>query len=626
MKTSQKEHIRDYTFREAISCPLKLSFIRQESYNEGRSDLFRRKSKRLLREAAAQLYGTVQYTSNSTAAADKETEVWLQSDETVICGAVIVSGTYQTRIPILVKKGNKLTIVQVHGKALKTDSENLFKRIPQSRSLNRYLLMAAYRRHLLKLQYPDHIIECRFLFPKKKFTANSDRLFHQTTGERNIKKERLDEIARLFAEIDGTREVQNTAESIPTDVSHHTFNGMSVEEALQQIDEIYRLGGKQFVKTVHSACKHCSHRRRPESGVKGCWDIHFQESNLLNSDLHQYELIGHSVNMDEEKSALYQEKLSHLPGLNSSQNIISHTDETIGLSHRKAMQILHAKDQSLPLIFAKPFSRFLKSIRFPVHFLDFEAATNPIPFQAGKRPYEPLIFQFSCHTLSDSGELTHTQWLDVDRHSDVHRELLNKLSEIPEYEKGTIIQYSPFEKQALNKLYREFKTDPVANRKEVRILENILQTRSAYHGGRFIDMSKILRDGYYNRFMNGGLSLKEILYSVLRVELILKRFQNPVMTVSDTDINLLKTCENGNLIDPYEQISDERCQIRDGITAMHAYICMKAGALNKEQKELVPTLMKRYCSMDTLALYLIFDHLVHLAEMNGGEGDIVIEG
>ena len=59
---------------------------------------------------------------------------------------------------------------------------------------------------------------------------------------------------------------------------------------------------------------------------------------------------------------------------------------------------------------------------------------------------------------------------------------------------------------------------------------------------------------------------------------------------------------------------------------MHAYLCMKAGELSKTQEKLVPVLMKRYCSMDSLGVYLIYRHIKNLAEMNKAGGDLVIEG
>jgi len=125
--------------------------------------------------------------------------------------------------------------------------------------------------------------------------------------------------------------------------------------------------------------------------------------------------------------------------------------------------------------------------------------------------------------------------------------------------------------------------------------------------------------------MNSGLSLKEILYSVLRAEDTLNSLSRRTYEIEGVMVDLFKK-ENGKIIDPYYQLSDDRSRIRDGITAMHAYLCMKAGELSKTQEKLVPVLMKRYCSMDSLGVYLIYRHIKNLAEMNKAGGDLVIEG
>jgi hypothetical protein len=73
-------------------------------------------------------------------------------------------------------------------------------------------------------------------------------------------------------------------------------------------------------------------------------------------------------------------------------------------------------------------------------------------------------------------------------------------------------------------------------------------------------------------------------------------------------------------------MSDERSRIGDGITAMHAYLCLKAGVLNSEQRELVPVLLRRYCTLDSLGLLLIYKHLSNLMEMKADKGDLIIDG
>lgn len=623
MDSSAKLRIRDYLFRETVSCPLKLSFIQQEEFNENRDDLFRRKTKRMLREAVAQLYGDVSYTSNRTAEAVVETNRWMQRNTVVICGAALQLGDVHTRIPILVKDGIYLNIVQVHGKLAKNDPADIFS-APPGKSPNRYLLMAAYRRYVLQKKYPEARTTCSFMFPQKSFRADIEYLYQKTVGKHDIDEESLHQLNELFAVVDGTDHVREMSNSIAGNISHKSFTGRSVPDALDQMVNIHETGGIEFVTGVHQGCKDCSYRKTDHAGHKGCWDIHFPDSDIKYSGKHQFDLIGHHVENEHLHQQRYHEQIDESKYLNSSAKVMDHTRDKIAIYHRKAMQILEAKDEPLPLIFGKKMLRKLDSVAFPVHFLDFEAASHPVPLQIGARPYDTVLFQFSCHTLQSSGRLLHTQWLDQHPISDVHTELTASLANIPGIERGTIVQYSPFERQSLYRLYREMREKRQACAKEADILEKILHVKGGDSGKRFLDLSKLVRDGYYNKFMTNGLGLKEVLMSVIKTESRLGLVSDSAFTVSDSQIELTQKTNDGYLIDPYEQLSDERSRIRDGVTAMHAYLCMKSGTLSEEQAARVPVLMKRYCTMDTLALYYIFRHLRRLIETDQGSGDVLI--
>lgn len=625
MKSPGNFTIRDYTFRETVSCPLKLRFLQEEDYNDQRDDLFRRRTKRVLRESVARQFPNIRFTSNSTSDAEAETEEWLTEDVVSICGAVVRSGSVRARLPILLKDGNSHTIVQIHGKALKGNPSDLFSRYPIGKSLNRYLFKAAYRFHVLKKVFPDVTLSCEFMFPQKSFKARCNHLYQRTQGAGHIDDEALDELKKLFVKVDGTARVKEVEASIPADVSHPWFTGNSLEIALEKVARLNESDVNTIVENVHLGCRNCRFRKPVNQHEKGCWDIHFPEAAIQNRDKHLFELIGHHVREDHLIEEKYQERVSHSRDFSDAGKVIQHTDKKISIYHRKAMQLLDARNQKLPLIFAKELLSEIKEIKPPLHFIDFEAATHPVPAKEGKRPYDPVIFQFSCHTLLDSGELIHTQWLDQEKESKPHVEIIKALQSIPDLDKGTIVQFSPFERQAFYKLYNELKHKRDVSEEYSGFLKNVLKVGQSEQKSRFLDISVLLKDAYYNRFMNNGLSLKEILYSVLQAEDELNTFKKKSYDIEGVQVNLFEK-EDGKLLDPYYQLSDERSRIRDGITAMHAYLCMKAGVLSETQEKLVPILMKRYCSMDSLGVYLIYRHIMNLAEMNKAGGDLVIDG
>lgn len=624
MKNSDNFTLRDYTFRETVSCPLKLKFLQKEDYNDQRDDLFRRRTKRILRESVARQFDNIRFTSNSTTAAADETERWLSEETVSICGAVLRTNEMRARLPILLKDGNSLTIAQVHGKALKGDPSGLFNRFPIGRSLQRYLFKAAYRYFVVKSVFPGADVSCMFMFPLKSFKAQSSFLYQRTQGAETIGDDALDELKDLFVQVDGTDRVKEVINSIPGDVSHSWFTGNSMKQAIEKVLQLNQSGVENIVENVHLGCRNCRFRKPVNQHEQGCWDIHFPDETIQNRDKHLFELIGHHVREDLLIEEKYQENVTHTRDLSDAGKIIKHTDKKITNYHRKAMQLLDAKNQKLPLIFVKGLLKGVTELKPPLHFIDFEAATHPVPAEKGKRPYDPVLFQFSCHTLMSDGSLVHTQWLDQEKFSSPHIEITDALQTIPDLDKGTIVQFSPFERQAFYKLLNDMKQNKNERNEQYKFLKNVLKVGRKDQKSRFLDISVLLKDGYYNRFMNSGLSLKEILYSVLKAEDELGSLQKKSYDIEGVRVDLFEKSD-GKLIDPYFKLSDDRSRIRDGITAMHAYLCLKAGVLSETQKQLVPVLMKRYCSMDSLGVYLIYRHIVNVMGMNRSGGDLVIE-
>lgn len=624
MNNPKKFTLRDYTFRETVSCPLKLQFLQKEDYNDQRDDLFRRRTKRILRESVARQFANIRFTSSSATEAADETERWLSEDTVSICGAVLRTKHMRARLPILLKYGNSLTIVQIHGKALKGNPSDLFNRLPIGRSMQRYLFKAAYRYYVVKSVFPDADVSCTFMFPVKTFKAQSNYLFQRTQGAETIDDEALRELKDLFVQVDGTDRVNEVMDSIPGDVSHSRFKGNSIKQAIEKVLQLNEDGAESSVKNVHMGCRNCRFRKPVNQHEKGCWDIHFPDKTIQNRDKHLFELIGHHVREELLIEEKYQENVTHTRDFSDAGKVIEHSDKKITIYHRKAMQLLDAKNQKLPLIFAKELLRNITELEPPLHFIDFEAATHPVPAEEGKRPYDPVFFQFSCHTLLTDGSLVHTQWLDQEKYSSPHIEITDALRTVPDLDKGTIVQFSPFERQAFYKLLNDMKQNIDECNEQYQFLKNVLKVGRKDQKSRFMDISVLLKDGYYNRFMNSGLSLKEILYSILKAEDELCSLQKKYYEIEGVRVNLFEKTD-GKLIDPYYKLSDDRSRIRDGITAMHAYLCMKAGVLSETQKKLVPVLMKRYCSMDSLGVYLIYRHIVNVMEMNSSGGDLVIE-
>ena len=77
--------INDDLFLNTVSCPLKFNHITNGYLNRDSSKLyFRQRNKLHIRDAIATRFDNCKHTSNSTGAAWKETEKWVQEESVAI--------------------------------------------------------------------------------------------------------------------------------------------------------------------------------------------------------------------------------------------------------------------------------------------------------------------------------------------------------------------------------------------------------------------------------------------------------------------------------------------------------------------------------------------------------------
>jgi hypothetical protein len=93
----------------------------------------------------------------------------------------------------------------------------------------------------------------------------------------------------------------------------------------------------------------------------------------------------------------------------------------------------------------------LEQLVYPLHFFDFEAANPAIPRFHGMRPFQRIPFQFSCHILTEEGELSHCEYLHTDR-EDPRPPLVEALVQAIGHEGSVIVYNQGYEKSVLREL------------------------------------------------------------------------------------------------------------------------------------------------------------------------------
>lgn len=623
-----EKEINDSLFLKAITCPLKLYHYSKSSSMRSPYLPFKQRNKLQLRNAVAFQFSNLKFTSDSTSAAEKETAEWLKEENVAICGAVLRNKNFITRIPILIKEGTSYTIVQVHGK-LKKRLHNEKVSVPVlSRTTNSYLVKAAYRREVLKCVVGSSDINVDLYFPDKRYNASFDgvmQIVSEVVAD-EVPSKVSKEFQSLFTKMDATDATAYVCNSLPDSVSHYFYANKSVSEVLKDIDKGSWENTDRFGVKIHQECSYCEFRKPEENGISNCWTDYFCGDKKNFPDEHVFDLIGHGNNELIEKNIYYQEDYPLKTETHSFDKIRENNPYSISIQQRRELQILKAKRKFVPDVWVKESKLALDNLEYPIHFIDFEAATYALPMHRNGGAYQPIYFQFSCHSLRKDGKITHNEWLDDREESGYpHVDFVHQLASVKDIFKGSLIQYSPFESQALRYLLQEMNRNSMLYENEIRDLKNLLYIDGNTNNHRIFDLSKSVREGYYNRFMSGSIGLKQVLNSIFQLNSHLKNPMKNKFKIYDKIVDFENISEDISGYNPYVELQDTFYSVDDGESAMNAYISLKSGLLSNKEKDIIPNLLRRYCAMDSYALFIIYSHLKNLISINKSSDDIVID-
>jgi hypothetical protein len=102
---------------------------------------------------------------------------------------------------------------------------------------------------------------------------------------------------------------------------------------------------------------------------------------------------------------------------------------------------VQAEKSNTPHIDSLAVAKFLATLEYPLHYLDFETLQAAIPLLDGTRPYQQVPFQFSLHIVAaPDGGRAHHSWI-WDGQGDPRRILVDELQKIigP---RGSIVAYN----------------------------------------------------------------------------------------------------------------------------------------------------------------------------------------
>lgn len=244
----------------------------------------------------------------------------------------------------------------------------------------------------------------------------------------------------------------------------------------------------------------------------------------------------------------------------------------------------------------------LASVRWPLHFIDFEAARMAVPHHKGMPPYGQLAFQWSCHRQSAPGApLEHLEFLNLDASWPNERFARSLREAIGDA--GSVLVWSAFERSVLGAVADDLGALGSGDRDLANWLRRVA-LKAGTDGARQVDMLAICRDWYYHPGMGGSNSIKAVLDAIWRTSAAVRdRFAELTRRAADPERGPYAAL-------PSALIAGEEEGVREGTGAMRAYFRMAYGE-ERDDPEAVSTwsrLLREYCELDTLAMVLIWEH------------------
>jgi len=208
--------------------------------------------------------------------------------------------------------------------------------------------------------------------------------------------------------------------------------------------------------------------------------------------------------------------------------------------------------------------RFLKTISYPVYFLDFETMSYVFPPFDGMRPNQNLPFQYSLHILDGpSGNLRHEEYLASSLY-DFRREVTEKLLGELKEDSSIIAFHASFEQGILRNMAEWFPEH------RERIAELI---------AHFVDLEDPFKKEFvYKKDMQGRSSIK-VVYPAMCPE--------------------------------HKEAYHDLEGVHNGGEAMEAFERLRV-ASRPDKEQIMHNLLK-YCELDTMAMVELFFRLKEMA-------------
>jgi hypothetical protein len=574
----------------------------------------------------------------------RTTEEKLATNENITLFEPAISINDQlVRVDILQKIGNVIRVIEVKSKSFDSIEEIQEKNywFDPSNKFKPYIEDIAFQTKVVKEKYPEAIVESYLMMPDKS-TASiyEDLINHFTIKDKPVKaNSKYRNVEVLFTGDDKILKGVGDAYKNDTLFVKLVPVDNQVAEVIDKViscAEIFKksiLKDEKILVPLSCNCKKCEYTITDTdhaiSGFDSCWGAlskvephilslgqlgNINKRNLSNETRGAGEIGCIDELIQNKKTSLYDIPIELVT---SKKDKPYYNDRPLyQLSQQSELVLSGLKNE-------------LDTVKYPLHFIDFETYNMCIPVHENLRPFENIMFQWSCHTITHPGaKPIHTEWLNtIDAFPNIHfaKSLKKQLGL-----EGTFLTWSSYENTQLKNIYNYLDglNDPNLSELKDWLFKVVKFEKNGET--KLLDMHDLAKKYYFHPIMGGRTSIKVTLPAVLNAT------KSKVIKSLLEEDGLYGLDEQGKIINPYkllipikiniggedfeftdnEEEGDEEIAIREGGAAMTAYYDMIYG-INKDKadvKALYENALKKYCKLDTLSMVCVWEHWMDITK------------
>ena len=569
----------------------------------------------------------------------------LKQDEVVIYEAAFLHDGLFVMTDILVKKGNKVRLIEVKAKSFDSTKSNTFigTRGNIRSNWKPYLFDIAFQSYVAKRCVSEFHFEAYFLMADTSKVATIEGLnqMFRLPADGDIRKDVQVLISPKEAQKTSVLSEINVTEIVDLIINdtYKYSEKLSFSQAIPLLKHSYQNNSYLNWPTNYSRCKSCEFKIDSDSkkaGFKSGFEFCFsKQHNWTETDFTRPNVFE-IWNFRGQK--LLEENRLFLNELKKEDFKVIEEPDAMSSRERRWVQVQKRLEiNPEPYVEREGLKKEMDKWVFPLHFIDFETSAVALPFNKGRHPYEQVAFQFSHHMCHADGTIEHvSEYINANPGEFPNFKFVAALKKSLDNDQGTIFRFATHENSILNAIKDQLIFSDYSEKGElIRFIKTIttprLKDTDHWIPKRpMVDLRLIILDYYYNPLTRGSNSIKAVLPAILNSCNFLKdKYSKPISEINLTSINfddqhLWIQIKDQKVINPYKllppifnQFGKEELEhfisgldtISDGGAALTAYSKLQFVDMSEKERDSIKKSLFKYCELDTLAMVMIYEHL-----------------